>query len=227
MNEMIKYRTDIANQTDEQRQARERMALFPARAEVLYIAPDIWVVSLLVLVRNEFLDVNRSFPARGAARGQAVCVPWDPEALPAHAGRARFVSPPSSSGQAAVPPTDLHLVSPVLLPVYDNPISQRVLDLLQATRVLHRALPHEPASAHKVRRGARRVVPAAIEGRVCLAHWAGRRDHQGNCGGGREGAPGPLGERGGGAEGEGCIMSYYLKRCAFLPIYIHECSVEL
>ena len=45
MNEMIKYRTDIANQTDEQRQARERMALFPARAEVLYIAPDVWVVS--------------------------------------------------------------------------------------------------------------------------------------------------------------------------------------
>ncbi|KAI0685922.1 MoaB/Mog domain-containing protein [Cerioporus squamosus] len=43
MNEMIKYRTDIANQTDEQRKARERMALFPARAEVLYIAPDVWV----------------------------------------------------------------------------------------------------------------------------------------------------------------------------------------
>lgn len=48
MNEMIKYRTDIANQTDEQRKARERMALFPARAEVLYIAPDVWVVSLQV-----------------------------------------------------------------------------------------------------------------------------------------------------------------------------------
>ncbi|TFK89524.1 Molybdopterin binding protein [Polyporus arcularius HHB13444] len=43
MNEMIKYRMDIANQTDEQRKARERMALFPARAEVLYIAPDVWV----------------------------------------------------------------------------------------------------------------------------------------------------------------------------------------
>ena len=41
---MIKHRTDIANQTDEQRVARERMALFPARAEVLYIASDIWVV---------------------------------------------------------------------------------------------------------------------------------------------------------------------------------------
>ena len=41
---MIKHRTDIANQTDEQRVARERMALFPARAEVLFIAPEIWVV---------------------------------------------------------------------------------------------------------------------------------------------------------------------------------------
>ncbi|KAI0634363.1 Molybdopterin binding protein [Trametes polyzona] len=43
MNEMIKARTDLTQQTDEQRVARERMALFPARAEVLYIAPDIWV----------------------------------------------------------------------------------------------------------------------------------------------------------------------------------------
>ena len=47
---MIKHRTDIANQTDEQRVARERMALFPARAEVLYIASDIWVVSVLLFL---------------------------------------------------------------------------------------------------------------------------------------------------------------------------------
>ncbi|TBU25752.1 Molybdopterin binding protein [Dichomitus squalens] len=43
MGEMIKHRTDVANQTEEQRVARERMALFPAHAEVLYIAPDVWV----------------------------------------------------------------------------------------------------------------------------------------------------------------------------------------
>ncbi|KAM5536820.1 hypothetical protein V8D89_009538 [Ganoderma adspersum] len=43
MSEMIRHRTDLGNQTDEQRVARERMALFPARAEVLYIASDIWV----------------------------------------------------------------------------------------------------------------------------------------------------------------------------------------
>ena len=32
MNELIKHRTDLSNQTPEQRVARERMALFPARA---------------------------------------------------------------------------------------------------------------------------------------------------------------------------------------------------
>ncbi|KAI1792424.1 Molybdopterin binding protein [Ganoderma leucocontextum] len=43
MGEMLKHRTDLVKQTEEQRVARERMALFPARAEVLYIASDIWV----------------------------------------------------------------------------------------------------------------------------------------------------------------------------------------
>ena len=42
---MTRHRADMAQQTPEQRAARERMALFPARAEVLFIAPDIWVVS--------------------------------------------------------------------------------------------------------------------------------------------------------------------------------------
>ncbi|KAH9851041.1 MoaB/Mog domain-containing protein [Lenzites betulinus] len=43
MGEMIRHRADLSQQTDEQRTTRERMALFPARAEVLYIAPDVWV----------------------------------------------------------------------------------------------------------------------------------------------------------------------------------------
>ncbi|CCM05626.1 uncharacterized protein FIBRA_07855 [Fibroporia radiculosa] len=43
MTEMSRHRIDIANQTAEQREARERMALFPASAEALFIAPDIWV----------------------------------------------------------------------------------------------------------------------------------------------------------------------------------------
>ncbi|GJE86322.1 competence/damage-inducible protein A [Phanerochaete sordida] len=43
MEAMIQHRADIQNQTEEQRIARERMALFPADAEVLYTGPEIWV----------------------------------------------------------------------------------------------------------------------------------------------------------------------------------------
>lgn len=45
MSIMIRNRADILNQTAEQREARERMALFPSKAEALFIAPDVWVVS--------------------------------------------------------------------------------------------------------------------------------------------------------------------------------------
>lgn len=44
MNIMTQHRADLANQTEEQRVARERMALFPADAEVLYTSSEIWVV---------------------------------------------------------------------------------------------------------------------------------------------------------------------------------------
>ncbi|THH18870.1 hypothetical protein EW146_g2169 [Bondarzewia mesenterica] len=43
MLEMSKNRPWITQQNEEQRKARERMALFPHKAEVLYIAEDIWV----------------------------------------------------------------------------------------------------------------------------------------------------------------------------------------
>ena len=50
MTEMSKHRwASLGEQTEEQRTARERMALFPERAEVIFIAPDIWVVSFPVL----------------------------------------------------------------------------------------------------------------------------------------------------------------------------------
>ena len=46
MHEMSKHRwASLAQQNPEQRAARERMALFPDNAEVLFIAPDVWVVS--------------------------------------------------------------------------------------------------------------------------------------------------------------------------------------
>lgn len=41
---MSKNRPWVTQQTEEQKKARDRMALFPDRAEVLFIAKDIWVV---------------------------------------------------------------------------------------------------------------------------------------------------------------------------------------
>ncbi|KAJ7507340.1 MoaB/Mog domain-containing protein [Mycena galericulata] len=43
MSQMIKHRTWISTQTPQQRAATERMALFPDRAEIIFVAQDIWV----------------------------------------------------------------------------------------------------------------------------------------------------------------------------------------
>ena len=52
MTEMSKHRKDLAKQTDEQKEARNRMALFPSgeKAEVLFTSPELWVVSYTGLV---------------------------------------------------------------------------------------------------------------------------------------------------------------------------------
>lgn len=47
MQEMMKHRTDVQNQTAEQKKARDRMALFPSRGEVLFVDDSMWVVSRL------------------------------------------------------------------------------------------------------------------------------------------------------------------------------------
>jgi len=48
MEESRKHRAWILQQSEEQRTARKRMALFPDASEVLFVASDIWVVSMLV-----------------------------------------------------------------------------------------------------------------------------------------------------------------------------------
>jgi hypothetical protein len=44
---MIKSRPTMANQNAEQQEARKRMALFPDKGEILYVAGDMWVVRML------------------------------------------------------------------------------------------------------------------------------------------------------------------------------------
>jgi len=45
MVELGKHRSWVHTQNEEQKRARERMALFPANAETLFVASDMWVVS--------------------------------------------------------------------------------------------------------------------------------------------------------------------------------------
>jgi hypothetical protein len=45
MAESIKHGSWAHTQNEEQKRARERMALFPANAELFFVARDLWVVS--------------------------------------------------------------------------------------------------------------------------------------------------------------------------------------
>jgi len=49
MEEASRHRTWISQQSEEQRTARKRMALFPEASEVLFVASDIWVVRNIAL----------------------------------------------------------------------------------------------------------------------------------------------------------------------------------
>ena len=58
MTELIQHRSWVHTQNAEQKRARERMALFPSNAEMLFIARDIWVVSdhFVCLFLSQFFD---------------------------------------------------------------------------------------------------------------------------------------------------------------------------
>lgn len=64
---MSKHRTDVAKQTEEQRTARQRMALFPDGAEVLFVQKDLWVVSFQcpALVSAMVVNTHRARRAPG------------------------------------------------------------------------------------------------------------------------------------------------------------------
>jgi molybdopterin-biosynthesis enzyme MoeA-like protein len=50
LREITEARKTFQGQTPEQRTAQERMALFPERAEVLFVSKDIWVVCLGTII---------------------------------------------------------------------------------------------------------------------------------------------------------------------------------
>jgi hypothetical protein len=54
MKEMNRHRRWIGTQNTEQRAATLRMALFPEKAEVLFVAEDIWVVNIPIPFSQHF-----------------------------------------------------------------------------------------------------------------------------------------------------------------------------
>lgn len=99
MNEMTKHRTWTAEQTPAQREARDRMALFPlgdpnkpegeGGVEVLFVKGDIWVVRLSLSSLLHQCKVNPNWVALIACDKvgrQTMHIPRHPRSIPENAG---------------------------------------------------------------------------------------------------------------------------------------------
>ena len=64
MMEMRHRWPDIEKQNEEQRTARMRMALFPDKAEVLYVDSEIWVVRTYLAVHTSLLWPTHVYDCR-------------------------------------------------------------------------------------------------------------------------------------------------------------------
>lgn len=61
MAEFSKHKGEIYNSTPEQDKARDRMALFPTRAEVLFVDSGLWVVGNFMGFIDYKLQTNASY----------------------------------------------------------------------------------------------------------------------------------------------------------------------
>jgi hypothetical protein len=112
----MKDRDHYQKSTEQQRVARERMALFPADAEVLHVTKELWVVcpfpSTHYLRRaTELSNNNVAYRAAGGTAlrlpGRAVPIPtttgW-PDAIPSPPRHARKASAPPRSNTVRLTP---------------------------------------------------------------------------------------------------------------------------
>ena len=114
MTEFIKPWSWVHTQNEEQKCARERMALFPANAETLFVARDIWVVStnLLFHIRHTIeLRPSLKFLAGGAAGRETLRLSGDTELVPEDARRIEGILAAAASFGTAIPTSNLHAVS--------------------------------------------------------------------------------------------------------------------
>lgn len=136
MEELIRIRPSFAQQNEEQRIARKRMALFPHAAEVLFVAPDIWVV------RNPSCPISslsHTLSARRATRGKTLRVPWHPLPLPKDARQPQIFSSAPTPQRPPVSSTGVHNVRHTTV---DSPgVLMCLIASVCRNRRLHRTLP--------------------------------------------------------------------------------------
>ena len=72
---LSRIRKWTSQQTEDQRAAQQRMALFPDKAEVIFVGEDIWVVSYLAW-RRQVLASLISITASGSIRRQTMYISW-------------------------------------------------------------------------------------------------------------------------------------------------------
>lgn len=117
---MAKQRATFKDQTEEQRTAMHRMALFPDKAEVLFIAGDMWVVSAVFLAELPqaqlvYLSWRIScadcyLTARNPAGKETMRVTRHTQLIPEDASRPRAVFASASDGITTFADAGLHYV---------------------------------------------------------------------------------------------------------------------
>lgn len=106
MEEHIRLRSASTPQNEDQHTALRRMALFPHAAEVLFVAPDLWVVRTLLVSRSR----AHAPAARCPSRGQALRLPRHSCPLPTDARQPRAPATPPAPARPSLSRTGVHKV---------------------------------------------------------------------------------------------------------------------
>ena len=114
LNEATKYRKWTGDQTAEQLTARNRMALFPENAEVIYVAEDIWVVTMPCFCSP--MDCTMIFPkACSSPSREIMYFPWNSQPVHQNAAQPDTVHSASSKERTTFKNTNLHRVCATFL----------------------------------------------------------------------------------------------------------------
>ena len=174
-------------QNDDQRKARMRMALFPHAAEVLFVAPDLWVVC------TPFTPWHRShaLPARRPTRGKTLRLSRHPLPLSENARQPQTLSPPPTPTPPSVPSTGIHKVRHASFPLGRRHLWR------QSAGIFDRPLPCHATEARHLGGHPDRFISTPPTWRLRIAHRRKSRSHPPTRPRGRKGNRGSHRLRGG------------------------------